>query len=82
MRRHSWLRHCANPERVTGIVYWQWPAQPLKEMSTRCVGLTTLAPSSVDCTEIWETQPPDTLKALTEYVQGLLYLYLYVIRIK
>jgi hypothetical protein len=47
--------------------------QPLSEMSTRniswgdkrgrCVGLTTLAPSSADCLEIWEPQPPGTLRA-------------------
>jgi hypothetical protein len=45
----------------------------LKEMSTRniswwskdgwCVGLTTLLPSCADCLEIWEPQPPGTLRA-------------------
>ena len=29
----------------------------------RCVGLTTLPPSCVDCLEIWEPQPPGTLRA-------------------
>jgi hypothetical protein len=29
----------------------------------RCVGLTTLPPSCVDCHEIWEPQPPWTLWA-------------------
>jgi len=29
----------------------------------RCVGLTTLPSSSVDCLEIWEPQPPGTLRA-------------------
>jgi len=29
----------------------------------RCVGLTTLSPSRADCLEIWEPQPPGTLKA-------------------
>ena len=29
----------------------------------RCVGLTTLPPSGADCLEIWEAQPPGTLKA-------------------
>jgi len=29
----------------------------------RCVGLTTLPPSSADCLEIWEPQPPGTLWA-------------------
>jgi len=28
----------------------------------RCVGLTTLAPSCADCLEIWEPQPPGTLR--------------------
>ena len=47
--------------------------QPLTEMSTRnisrgdkggrCVALTTLPPSCVDCLEIWEPQPPGTLRA-------------------
>jgi len=29
----------------------------------RCVGLTTLPSSCVDCLEIWEPHPPGTLKA-------------------
>jgi hypothetical protein len=48
--------------------------QPPTEMSTRniswggikggrCVGLTILPPSCVDCLEIWEPQPPGTLWA-------------------
>jgi hypothetical protein len=28
----------------------------------RCVGLTTLPPSCADCLEIWELQPPGTLR--------------------
>ena len=36
----------------------------------RCVGLTTLPLSCVDCLEIWEPQPPGTLRACN----GLLYL--------
>jgi len=28
----------------------------------RCVGLTTLLPSCADCLEIWEPQPPGTLR--------------------
>jgi hypothetical protein len=28
----------------------------------RCVGLTTLPPSCTDCLEIWEPQPPETLR--------------------
>jgi len=46
--------------------------QPLKEMITgvfpggkggRCVRLTALPLSCVDCVEIWEPQPPGTLWA-------------------
>jgi len=29
----------------------------------RCVELTTLPPSYANCLEIWEPQPPETLKA-------------------
>jgi hypothetical protein len=29
----------------------------------RCVGLTTLPSSCADCLEIWEPQPPGTLRA-------------------
>ena len=28
----------------------------------RCVGLTTLPPSCADCLEIWDPQPPGTLR--------------------
>jgi len=28
----------------------------------QCVGLTTLPPSYADCLEIWEPQPPGTLR--------------------
>jgi len=31
----------------------------------RCLGLTTIPPSGADCLEIWELQPPGTLKACT-----------------
>jgi len=31
----------------------------------RCVGLTTLPLSCADCHEIWEPQPPGTLRACT-----------------
>ena len=46
--------------------------QPLTEMSTRniswgkdgrCVGLTSLPPSCVECLDIWEPQPLGTLRA-------------------
>jgi len=46
--------------------------QPLTEMSTRnislwgkggrCIWLTTLPPSCVECLEIWEPQPSGTLR--------------------
>jgi hypothetical protein len=29
----------------------------------RCIGLTTLPPTCADCLEIWEPQPPGTLRA-------------------
>jgi hypothetical protein len=29
----------------------------------RCVGLTTLPPSYADCLEIWQPEPPGTLRA-------------------
>jgi hypothetical protein len=29
----------------------------------RCLGLTILPPSCADCPEIWEPQPPGTLRA-------------------
>jgi len=29
----------------------------------RCVGLATLPPSCAGCLEIWEAQPPGTLRA-------------------
>jgi len=44
----------------------------------RCVGLTNLQHSCADCLEIWELQPPGTLKSLFSPVQGLLYLLIYV----
>jgi len=33
------------------------------DKSGRCVGLTTLSPSCAHCLEIWESQPPGTLRA-------------------
>ena len=33
----------------------------------RCVGLTALPPSCADCLEIWEPQPPGTLRAFNFY---------------
>jgi len=31
----------------------------------RCIGLTTLPPTCADCHEIWESEPPGTLRACT-----------------
>ena len=39
----------------------------------RCVGLTTLPPSCTDCLEIWEPQPPGTLRACPGIALPLLY---------
>ena len=77
IRWRSWLRHCATSRGVAGsipdsvgIFHWHNPSgctmalgltQPLTD--GRCVGLTTLPPSCVDCLEIWEPQPPGTLRA-------------------
>ena len=36
----------------------------------RYVGLTNLSPSCDECLEIWEPQPPGTLRALSGTVQG------------
>jgi hypothetical protein len=67
-----------SPEFFTDIILPAalWPlglTQPLTEMNTRniscggkggrCLGLTTLPLSCVDCLEIWEPQPPGTLRA-------------------
>jgi hypothetical protein len=41
----------------------------------RCVGLTTLPSSCADFLEIWEPQPPGTLKACPRPVIGLLDLF-------
>jgi hypothetical protein len=69
-RWYSWLRHCATTRKVAGsisdgvigIFHWQ-NSSGHTEMSTRniswgkggrCVGLTTLQHSCVDCLEIWD----------------------------
>jgi hypothetical protein len=41
----------------------------------RCLGLTTLPPSSADCLEIWEPQPPGTLRVF-QVCNGLALLYI------
>ena len=58
---------------ILPVALWPWGwLRLLTEMSTRniswgkggrCVGLTTLPPSCADCLEIWEPQPPGTLRA-------------------
>ena len=59
------------PDGVTGIFLWHNPSghtvalgstQPLTEMSTRYVELTTLPPSSANCLEFWAPQPPWILR--------------------
>ena len=39
----------------------------------RCVRLTTLPISCAACLEIWDPQPPGSLRALSRSVMGLLY---------
>ena len=39
----------------------------------RCVGLTTLLPSCADCLEVWELQPPGTLRVCTGTALPLLF---------
>jgi len=46
----------------------------------QCIRLTVLSPSCAECLESWEPQPPGTLKVCPGLLQGLLYLYLYHIR--
>ena len=45
--------------------------------SGRCVRLTTLPPSCIDCLEIWEL--PGTPRACNRLAQGLLYVYFSVL---
>jgi len=61
--------HWHNPSSSTMVLGL---TKPLTEMCTRniswgkggrCVGLTTLPPSCAECLEIWEPQPPGTLRA-------------------
>jgi hypothetical protein len=69
-RRCHWNFHWHNP---SGCTVALGSTQPLTEMSTRSiswggkggryVGLTILPPSCANCLQIWETQPPATLRA-------------------
>jgi hypothetical protein len=43
----------------------------LGDKGSQCIGLTTLPPSCADCLEIWEPQPPGTVRACP----GLAFLY-------
>jgi hypothetical protein len=45
---------------------WRWGWLSLYFLGRkggRCVGLTTLLPSCVECLKIWKPQPPETLRA-------------------
>jgi len=68
----------SNPGGVTGIFHWHNPSGPgvesasdrnkyqeyfLRLKAADAWGLTTLPPSCADCLEIWEPQPPGTLRA-------------------
>jgi hypothetical protein len=46
----------------------------LEAKDGRCVGLITQPPSFDDCLEIWEPEPPGTLRACSGLLRGLLYL--------
>ena len=48
----------------------------------RCEGLTSLSPAYADCLEIWEIQPFGMLRSCHRPVEGLLYLYTGVLKIK
>jgi len=41
----------------------------------RCIGLTTLPPSCADCHEIWEPQPPGTLRACPDLYRNCFTFY-------
>ena len=74
-RRSSYFRHCVTSRKIAGSIpdcifgvnsvsdrnkcqeYFLWGK------GDRCVELTTLPPSRADCFEIWEPQPPGTLRA-------------------
>jgi hypothetical protein len=62
------------PDSVIGIFHYgpgvdsasprnKYQAYILGNKGCRCVGLTTLPPSCADCLEIWEPEPPGTLRA-------------------
>ena len=73
----SWLGHRATSRKVAGSIPDGAISPGVDSASSRneyqeyfpegkggrCVGLTTLPPSCADCLEIWEPQPPGTLRA-------------------
>jgi hypothetical protein len=68
----SWLKHCATSRKVAGSFppgidsasnRNEYQEYFLGSKGGRCVGLTTLPLSCTDCLEIWEPQPPGTLRA-------------------
>jgi hypothetical protein len=80
MRWRSLFRHCATSQKVVGsigvigIIHGhEYQEYFLGGKGGQCVGLTTLPPSCADCLEIWEPQPPRTLRACS----GIVYLYLH-----
>jgi hypothetical protein len=83
---HSWLRHCTTSQKVSGSIpdgvdtasnrneyqeYFLW------RKGSWCIGLTTLPPPCAYCHEIWEPQPPGTLRVCNMPAEGLLHLHLY-----
>jgi len=54
-----WLTHSLT-EMGTRNISWE---EGVGGKGGRCVGLTTLPPSSAECLEIWEPQLPGTLRA-------------------
>jgi hypothetical protein len=54
------LNHCATASRSNRNEYQEYF---LGAKGGRCVGLTTFQHSCADCLEIWEPQPPGTLRA-------------------
>jgi hypothetical protein len=78
--------HWHNP---SGRTVAQRSTQPLTEISAtnmpwggkggRCVGLTTLPSSCADCLEIWEPQPPGTLRACFTFYRIFPYPFKFII---
>jgi hypothetical protein len=48
---------------ILSVALWPWGRLSLGGKGGRCVGLTTLPPSSADCLEIWKPKPRGTLRA-------------------